>query len=68
MQNHFSTHPDTLLVEHKDGLAHGRRGLLLRAFCGAAAAFEELLREPEVEASVVLLLQLVALRAQRVHL
>ena len=58
------THPNTLLVEDKDGLAHGRRCLLFGAVRVVAAAFKELLREPQVEASVVFLLQLVALRAQ----
>ena len=64
----FSTHPNTLLIENKDGLAHGWCGLLFGAVRVVAAAFEELLREPEVEASVVFLLQFVALRTQRIHL
>ena len=64
----FSTHPNTLLIENKDGLAHGRRSLLFGAIEGVAAALQELLREPEVEARVVFLLQFVALRTQRVHL
>ena len=52
-----ATDLDAVLVDEKEGLAH----------VVGAVALEELLGEPDVEAGVVALLQLVAVGAQRVH-
>ena len=52
-----ATDLDAVLVDEKDGLAH----------VVGAVALEELLGEPDVEARVVALLQVVTVRPQGVH-
>ena len=55
-----STYPDALSVDHEYRPAHG-------IVLAVGVALEELLREPEVEALVVGLLQFVAIGTKGIH-